>query len=239
MSLLLPAGRRLATILNALSSPHAYPISTIASPDDSMTLRVGNLFLFDSSTSSCISSLSEITTGAQHSIALPIMRFAKRPDSAGSASPVIPNDRGTVHLLGVIEYAEALGRVQNPLSWHHPHINRTVDGLNVEGRIDGVLTRASDHCRLSVSQCDADGLERASHCEDVSVSWQAGASTSRAAYQWQPYPSRSCRCSHPRSIQKEAVSTLRTRSSGSKFGAVRSERKRVGSPLVHVVVESA
>ena len=40
------------TILNALRRPHAYPTSTIASPDDSMALRVGILFLLDSSTNS-------------------------------------------------------------------------------------------------------------------------------------------------------------------------------------------
>ena len=41
--LAMPAARCLVTILKALSSPQAYPRSTIASPDDSMTLRTGNL----------------------------------------------------------------------------------------------------------------------------------------------------------------------------------------------------
>ena len=51
--------------------------------------------------------------------------------------PVIPDDRGTVHLPGVIEHAKACGRIQNPLSRYHPHVNRTVDGLNTEAGIDG------------------------------------------------------------------------------------------------------
>ena len=68
---LMSRGSLLATILNALSKPHAYFVSTIQSPDASIVLRAGFLYGLASSTSSQIPSLSEITTGAQHSIVRP------------------------------------------------------------------------------------------------------------------------------------------------------------------------
>ena len=77
-------GMFFSTILNALFNPHAYRVSTIADPDDSIGLRTGILFLFDSSTNSHILPRSETTIGAQHSIALPIMSAASFAESAGS-----------------------------------------------------------------------------------------------------------------------------------------------------------
>lgn len=59
-------------------------MSTVAIPEDSIVLRRGILFLFDSSTNSQIPPRSEMTIGEQHSMALPIISVASRTESAGT-----------------------------------------------------------------------------------------------------------------------------------------------------------
>ena len=83
--------------------------------------------------------------------------------------PVIPDDWDTLHLVGVIEHPKARGRIQNPLTRQHTHVDRTVDSLNPETGIGGVPpARAAEDDRLSVTQCDTYGLQ------GLPVSWALG-----------------------------------------------------------------
>ena len=65
--------------------------------------------------------------------------------------PVVPDDGGTVHPLGVVEHLKARGRVQNLLVRDDSHVDRSVDRLNPEVGIGGVPARTSEDGRPPVS----------------------------------------------------------------------------------------
>ena len=71
---------------------------------------------------------------------------------------MVPDDRGAVHLLGVIEHSKARGRVENPFVRDDPYVDRSVYGLNPEVGICGVPARTSEDGRPPVSQRNGNGL---------------------------------------------------------------------------------
>ena len=118
--------------------------------------------------------------------------------------PVVPDNRRAFHLLGAIENAKALRRIQNPLSRDHPDVpdrDRSRHGRRY-GRSSIPSVQGRPACRVSTRHGRVLG---ATHCGGLSVSWRAGASTSPLACRLRRCRARRCRCSQPRGIGTRAV----------------------------------
>ena len=187
---LISGGRCFETILNALSRPHAFPASTIASPDDSVVLRGGDL---DS-----VGQLHHLTNSASvrnhnrgAALDFPSHHQCRQAPRIGRKPiPMVPEDRGTPHLLRAVEHSKARGRIENLLLRNHLRVNRPVVGFNTRTGMDSapawsIRGRLAAHLSAQHGRAFEDVRSGRS-----SVSRPLVASTSRAAFRSRPYRDR-------------------------------------------------